>query len=584
MDEIKLPNRSVLEMGHLIEPHGGKLINLYCPPELIENHKKQSINYFSIDLTARQLFDLELILNGGFSPLQGFMTKDEYDSVLEKTTLPNGTIWPIPVYLDVEEKTAGELMRGQSIALRDLEGFMLAVMTISDIWKPDKIREARQIYGTEDPRHPGVAQLLESKNYYYIGGKILGLQPPIHYDYKMLRLNPSDSRAFFQRMGWRRIMAFDTNKPLHNAHKEMALLASRQNKVNIFMHPIVGLTHPTDIDHYARVRCFEAIIKTFPADSVILGLLPLAMRMAGPKEALWHAIIRKNYGCTHFMVAPDHADPFSSSSNKRFYPLGSAQKYVAEHEELTGVTMVELKKMAYLPAKAQYLPLDECKEDESQNLELSATELKRRLDFNLDIPAWFSPPEVVEVLKKAYPPRSKQGLTIFLTGLSGAGKSTIAKVLMSRFMQMGDRPVTLLDGDIIRKNLSSELGFSKHDRELNIVRIGFVASEITKNGGIAICAPIAPLELSRLKNRELISKYGGYIEVYVSTPLTVCEMRDRKGLYAKARAGLIKGFTGVDDPYQPPENPEIIIDTSDISPNEAAEDILLFLKKEQYIS
>jgi sulfate adenylyltransferase len=571
-------------MGHLIEPHGGKLVDLYCPQDLADSLKKQSINYFSVDLTPRQLFDLELILNGGFSPLQGFMTQAEYESVVDNTSLSNGLCWPIPVYLDVSEEVAGNISPEQTIALRDMEGFLLAIMTVSDIWQPDKIKEAKQIYGTDSTKHPSVEELLESDKTHYIGGKILGLQQPVHYDYKMLRLNPTDSRAFFQRMGWRRIMAFDTYKPLHSAHKEMALLASRQNKVNIFMHPIVGLTHPGDIDHYARVRCFEAIIKTFPNDSVIFGLLPLAMRMAGPKEALWHAIIRKNYGCTHFMVAADHADPFASSGRDLFYPPGAAQEYVAKHEAVSGVKMVAFKKMVYLPNKVQYVPVDQCSESETQTLELSGTELRRRLAFNLEIPAWFSPPEVVAVLKKAYPPRCRQGLTLFLTGLSGAGKSTIAKVLMSRFMQMGDRPVTLLDGDIVRKNLSSELGFSKRDRELNIIRIGFVASEITKNGGVAICAPIAAIAKSRLHNRLLISKYGGYIEVHIATPLDICEKRDRKGLYAKAKAGIIKGFTGIDDPYEIPKNPELNIDTTDMTPDEAAEDILLYLKKEGYIS
>lgn len=570
-------------MSHLIEPHGGKLVDLYCPPDLADSLKKQSINYFSIDLTPRQMFDLELILNGGFSPLQGFMTQEEYESVVENGVLPDGLCWPIPIYLDVSEDVAKNISLDQPVALRDMEGFLLAIITVSDIWQPDKIKEAKEVFGTESPDHPSVEELLESGRTYYLGGKILGLQQPVHYDYKMLRLNPSDSRAFFQRMGWRRIMAFDTYKPLHNAHKEMALQAARQNKVNIFMHPIVGLTHPGDIDHYARVRCFEAIIKTFPTDSVIFGLLPLAMRMAGPKEALWHAIIRKNYGCTHFMVAADHADPFASSGRDLFYPHGAAQEYVARHEDVSGVMMVAFKKMVYLPEKVQYVPTDQCGEDEKQFLELSATELRRRLAFNLDIPSWFSPPEVVAVLKKAYPPRCKQGLTIFLTGLSGAGKSTIAKVLMSRFMQMGDRPVTLLDGDIVRKNLSSELGFSKRDRELNIIRIGFVASEITKNGGVAICAPIAAIAKSRLHNRMQISKYGGYIEVHIATPLEICEKRDRKGLYAKAKAGMIKGFTGIDDPYEIPKNPELIIDTTDITPDEAAEDILIYLKKEGYI-
>lgn len=571
-------------MGNLIEPHGGKLVDLYCPEDLTDSLKNQSINYFSIDLTARQLFDLELILNGGFSPLQGFMTQAEYESVLENAALPNGLCWPIPVYLDVTAETAQNITLDQPVALRDMEGYLLAIITVSDIWQPDKTREAGQVYDTGSRAHPSVKELLDSDRTHYIGGKIMGLQHPIHFDYKMLRLNPVDSRAFFQRLGWRHIMAFDTYKPLHNAHKEMALLAARQNKVNIFMQPIVGLTHPGDIDHYARVRSFEAIIKTFPSDSVILGLLPLAMRMAGPKEALWHSIIRKNYGCTHFMVAADHADPFASSAHDLFYPPGAAQDYVADNEDGSGVKMVAFKKMVYLPNKVQYIPADQREDDETATLELSATELRRRLAFNLDIPEWFSPAEVVAVLKKAYPPRCKQGLTIFLTGLSGAGKSTIAKVLMSRFMQMGDRPVTLLDGDIVRKNLSSELGFSKKDRELNIIRIGFVASEITKNGGVAICAPIAAISESRLKNRSLISKYGGYIEVYVATPLATCEKRDRKGLYAKAKAGMLKGFTGIDDPYEIPENPELVIDTSDITPDEAAEDILLYLKKEGYIT
>ncbi len=571
-------------MGHLIEPHGGKLVNLYCPQDLADSLKKQSINYFSIDLTPRQLFDLELILNGGFSPLQGFMTQAEYESVVDKEVLPNGLCWPIPVYLDISEETAKNISLEQPIALRDMEGFLLAIITVSDIWQPDKLKEARQIYGTESTIHPSVEEMLDSDKTYCLGGKLIGLEQPVHYDYKMLRLNPVDSRAFFQRMGWRRIMAFDTYKPLHSAHKEMALLAARQNKVNIFMHPIVGLTHPGDIDHYARVRCFEAIMKTFPDDSVIFGLLPLAMRMAGPKEALWHAIIRKNYGCTHFMVSADHADPFASTGRDLFYASGAAQEYVAKHEDATGVKMVAFKKMVYLPNKVQYVPVDQCSEDEMQSLELSATELRRRLAFNLDIPTWFSPPEVVKVLKKAYPPRCRQGLTIFLTGLSGSGKSTIAKVLMSRFMQMGDRPVTLLDGDIVRRNLSSELGFSKRDRELNIIRIGFVASEITKNGGVAICAPIAAIAKSRLHNRLLIAKSGGYIEIHIATPLEVCEKRDRKGLYAKARAGMIKGFTGIDDPYEIPQNPELVIDTSDMSPDEAAEDILLYLKKEGYIT
>ena len=570
-------------MGHLNAPHGGQLVNLYCSEEETELFKRESVHFFSIDLTPRQLFDLELILNGGFSPLKGFMIREEYESVLSNATLQNGLLWPIPVYLDVPEKVALRLSPGQQVALRDLEGFMLAVLKVAEVWKADKVREAVRIYGMGSTEHPGVARLLESGAEYYVGGEVVGIQPPIHYGYKMLRMTPAETRALFTKLGWRQVLAFDTHKPLHNAHKEMTLRAARQHYANILLHPIVGLTHPGDIDYYARVRCYEAIVRTYPPGSVVLGLLPLAMRMAGPREALWHAIIRKNFGCTHFMVAEDHADPRAFNGLKRIYPLGAAQKFVADHEAQSGMIMVELKKMAYFPSKAQYIPVEECPEQEGAFAQLGATELRRRLDFGLEIPPWFSPPEVVEVLKKAYPSRSRQGITIFFTGLSGSGKSTIAKVLMSRFLEMGDRPVTLLDGDVIRKNLSSELGFSRQHRELNIIRIGYVASEITKNGGIAICAPIAAISSPRLANRHLISKYGGYIEVYMSTPLSVCESRDRKGLYAKARAGLIKGFTGIDDPYEKPENPEIALDTSNITPDEAAEEILLYLKREGYI-
>ncbi|MCK5436516.1 MAG: bifunctional sulfate adenylyltransferase/adenylylsulfate kinase [Desulfobulbaceae bacterium] len=571
-------------MENLIEPHGGQLVNLFCPWDKAEDFKKESIEYPSLNLDSSRLFDLELLMNGGFSPLRGFMTRREYESVLKNNTLPNGLIWPIPIYLDVPEERARELETGEKIALRDTEGFMLGVMTVSDVWKPDKTKEALRIYGTESPDHPGVARLFNSVKEWYVGGEITGTADPIHFDYKMLRMSPHETRNLFRKLGWRKIVAFEAHGPLHNAHKEMTLKAAMEHGANIFLNPIVGLTHPSDLDHYTRVRCYEAIIRNYPPDSVVLSLLPLAMRLAGPREALWHAIIRKNYGCSHFMVAENHADPHSFSDKKLFYPCNAAQQYVADHEQATGVKMVEMKKMVYIPAKAQYLPLDECKAEESHTFqELSAVELKRRLDADLDIPAWYSPPEVVEVLKKAYPPRSKRGFSIFLTGLSGSGKSTLAKVLMSRFMQIGERPVTLLDGDIVRKNLSSELGFSRHHRELNITRIGFVASEIAKNGGIAICAPIAAIADARLHNRNLISSYGGYIEVYVSTPLEVCEMRDRKGLYAKARAGILKGFTGIDDPYEIPANPEVTVDTSTITPYEATQEIMLYLKKEGYL-
>jgi sulfate adenylyltransferase len=461
---------------------------------------------------------------------------------------------------------------------------MLAVVTVKDLWKPDKKREAEAIFGTHDPeRHPGVRNLFEYVESWYVGGSLEGIHLPLHYDFKELRLTPAETHRRFSQNGWRHVIGFQTEKHLHCAHKEMTLRAARAAGASIFLQPVVGLTHPGDLDHYTQVRCYQEILNKYPKNMIMLGLIPLAMRKAGPREALWHAIIRKNYGCSHFMVAQDHGDPFvSNGSRERFYPLHAAQETVQEHEEETGIIMVPLKKMVYVEDKAEYIAEDEVEPDMNVK-HISSSELRRRLENGLEIPEWFSFPEVVAELRRAYPPRSKQGFTVFITGLSGAGKSTLAKVLMVKFMEIRERPVTLLDGDIVRRNLSSELTFSKEHRDLNIIRIGFVASEITKNGGIAICAPIAPYEEPRRHNRELISDCGGYIEVYLSTPFDVCEQRDRKGLYAKAKAGKMTGVTGVDDPYIPPSNPEITVDTTDVTPDEAAQEVMLYLEEKGYI-
>ena len=550
----------------------------------IESLKQDALGYPSVNLNKRQLCDLELLLNRAYYPLTGYLCREDYESVLDKMRLTDDTLWPIPICLDVSEKMAQTLEKGQAIALRDEEGFMLAVLTIKEIWKPDKRREAHAVFGTDDPeKHPGVRGLFEQVAPWYIGGTLEGLHLPLHYDFRELRLTPSEAHRLFSQNGWRHVIGFQTQKHLHCAHKEMTLRAAREAGASIFLQPVVGLSHPGDLDHYTQVRCYQEIARKYPKNMIMMALLPLAIRNAGPREALWHAIIRKNYGCSHFMVADDHGDPFEdNSSEDRFYPLNTAQEMVRSFEEETGIKMVPLKKMVYVEDKAQYLPEDEV--EPGMNVKhISSGELRRRLENGLDIPEWFSYPEVVTELRRAYPPRSKQGFTIFLTGLSSAGKSTLAKVLVVKFMEMRDRPVTLLDGDIVRKNLSSELTFTKEHRNLNITRIGFVASEITKNGGIAICAPIAPYEESRRHNRELISRYGGYIEVYLSTPLEVCEQRDRKELYARARAKMIKGVTGIDDPYLPPSNPEITIDTSEVSQDEAAQEVLLYLEEKGYI-
>jgi len=547
-----------------------------------EDLRGKALGYQSLDLNARQLSDLELLLNRALYPLTGYLARADYESVVEQMRLGDGIVWPLPICLDVKEDVARSLQPGQKLALNDQEGFLLAVMTVQDIWQPDKLREALHVYGTKDPViHPGVQQLLEQVHGWYLGGPVEGLSLPVHYDFRELRLSPSETHRRFTQYGWRRVLGFHTEEYLHCAHREMVLAAARDIGASIFLHPVVGMESPGSLDHYTHVRCYQAFVDKFPKNMIMLGLTPLAERWAGPREALWHAIVRKNFGCSHFMVADDHGDPFARSDRELFYPRNAAQHLVAELSPETGIEMVPQERMGYLEDKARYVFLKDVGEEAVKSI--SSMELRHRLEWDLDIPVWFSYPEVVAELRKSFPPRSRQGFTIFMTGLSGSGKSTIARVLLVKFMEMRDRPVTLLDGDIVRKNLSSELTYSQEHRNLNVIRIGFVASEITKNGGIALCAPIAPYEESRRANRELISRYGGYIEVYVATPLEVCEQRDRKGLYAKARAGRIKGVTGVSDPYIPPANPEITIDTTHMTPAEAVQEILLYLEEQGYL-
>ncbi|PID71729.1 MAG: adenylyltransferase [Desulfobulbus propionicus] len=547
-----------------------------------EKLREEAIGFFSIDLNMRQLCDLELLLNRGFYPLSGYLNQEDYDRVISSMRLSNGQVWPIPICLDVSETVAQQLTVGQQVALNDMEGFLLAILTVEEVWQPDKLREAEQIYGTTDPQqHPGVKTLLQGGEW-YIGGIVEGISLPIHYDFRELRLTPSETHRKFTQYGWRRVLGFHTREYLHCAHREMVLVAAREIGASIFLHPVVGLEYPGKRDHYTQVHCYQEFVKHFPGNMMLFGITPMAERLAGPREALWHAMIRKNFGCSHFMVANDHGDPFAGANNGLFYPKHAAQELVEKMAPETGIEMVPEQAMGYVEDKAQYVFLKDVK-DAQEVKDITSSELKRRLEWGLEIPEWYSYPNVVNELQKAFPPRSSQGFTVFLTGLSGSGKSTIAKVLMVRFMEMRDRPVTLLDGDIVRKNLSSELTFTKEHRDLNVTRIGFVASEITKNGGIALCAPIAPYEEPRAANRELIGRYGGYIEVHVATPIEVCEQRDRKGLYAKARKGLIKGVTGVSDPYITPENPELTIDTSQMTPAEAVQEIMLFLEEQGYI-
>ncbi len=549
-----------------------------------EELRSEALSLTSLALSPRQLCDLELLLNRGFYPLSGYLSKEAYLSVVENMALPDGSVWPIPVCLDVSTDFAEKIESQQRIALTDQEGFLLAILTVKDIWQPDKEKEAFAVYGTADAaEHPGVAQLYERVKPYYLGGSVEGVSLPVHYDFRPLRLSPTETVRMFSMHGWRRILGFHTEEYLHCAHREMVLNAAREVQAAIFLQPVADLSNPGDLNYYSQIRCYQSFATKFPNNMIELGITPFASRKAGPKEALWQAIIRKNFGCSHFIVAEDQADPFRRSRERElFYPVGAAQQFVADFAPQTGIEMVRQRPMGYDQEQQKYVFLDSLGEDGAIK-KITSAELSRKLEYGEPVPKWFSWPEIVKELRASFPPRNKQGFTLFMTGFSGSGKSTIARVLLIKFLEMNDRPVTLLDGDIVRRNLSSELSFSKEHRNLNVTRIGFVASEITKNGGIAICAPIAPYAESRKENRELISSYGGYIEVYVATPLDICEARDRKGLYAKARAGIISGVTGIDDPYIPPQNPDLIIDTTEITPMEAAQEILLYLEEQGYI-
>jgi len=568
--------------SHLIEPHGGTLVDLMADEARAEELKAQSRDWASWDLTPRQLCDLELILNGGFSPLQGFMKQNDYEGVCENMRLADGTLWPLPVTLDVAEELADSLEPGSSLALRDLEGVMLAVLHVEDVWKPDLETEAQKAFGTTNPEHPGVDYVLNQTNPCYVGGRLEGVEPPRHYDYKEFRLTPAQLRQRFAAMGWRRVVAFQTRNPMHRAHQELTFRAVKERDANLLIHPVVGMTKPGDVDHYTRVRCYRSVLGYYPRNTAMLSLLPLAMRMGGPREAVLHAIIRKNHGCTHLIVGRDHAGPGSDSKGNPFYGPYDAQEMLQQHQEELGIEMVPFKMMVYLPDRDEYAPEDEVEEGTSTK-SLSGTELRERLATGRDIPSWFSFPEVVQELRNSHPERGKQGFTVFFTGLPSSGKSTVANVLLVKLLEMGGRPVTLLDGDIVRKNLSSELGFSKEHRDLNILRIGYVASEITKNGGIAICAPIAPYDSIRKEVRKTIEPLGGFVLVHVATPVEICEQRDRKGLFAKARAGIIKEFTGISDPYEEPADAELALDTTALTPEECAQEVLLALEREGYI-
>ena len=553
---------------------------LFVPEEAQLALKKHAATLPSWDLKPRQICDLDLLMNRGFYPLTGFLSEADYNAVLSDMRLADGSLWPIPITLDVSHDFAAQVSTGDEIALRDEEGVILAILTLSDKWIPDKAKEAALVFGADDVTHPAVAYLHHQAGDVYLGGAITGLQPATHYDFKQYRYSPNELKRHFQKLGWQKIIAFQTRNPLHRAHQELTFRAARAVGANLLLHPVVGMTKPGDVDHFTRVRCYEAVLDKYPSSTTEMGLLNLAMRMAGPREALWHGLIRKNHGCTHMIIGRDHAGPGMNKDGEPFYGAYDAQQLFTAHQSEIGLEMVDFKNLVYVQERAQYEEEDTIADSDNVTiLSLSGTELRRRLSEGLEIPDWFSFAEVVAQLRASHPPRAKQGFTLLFTGLSGSGKSTIANAVRTKLMEMGGRPVTLLDGDIVRKNLSSELGFSKEHRDLNVRRIGFVAAEITKNRGIAICAPIAPYAQTRQAVRQDIEAYGAFIEIHVATSLEECERRDRKGLYQLARDGKIKEFTGISDPYEAPEAPELRLETEGVDVDYCAQQVILTLEQ-----
>ena len=534
-------------------------------------------------VTPRQRFDIEMLLAGGFAPLNGFLTQKDYEGVMFDMRLENGQLWPIPITLDVNAALAKQLSLHDMLELYDPDNTLLAKLKVTDKWQPDKQLEAQTVFSTIDRKHPGVNYLLNHAGTWYIGGQLEAVSIPKHFDFLELRQTPAELKKLFAKRGWDKIIGFQTRNPIHRAHMELTLRAAKIHQANLLIHPVVGPTQPGDIDYFTRVRCYQKIMPYYPHNTALLSLLPLAMRMGGPREALWHSIIRKNYGCTHFIIGRDHAGPGVDSRGKAFYEPYAAQQLVKKYEEEIGITTILFSEMVYVKERQQYSATEEVKSNET-TLNISGTALREALLNEYPIPDWFSFPEIIDELRQSYLPKHKRGFTLFFTGLSGAGKTVLSHALLAKLKNAGIKHVTILDSDVTRRILANDLGFSKADRDLNIRRIGFVASEITKIGGIAICAAIAPYANARDENRQLISQYGGYIEVYLSTPLSECSKRDTKGLYAKAKTGALANLTGYNDPYEPPEHPEIIIDTSTLTVDQSVKKIMDYLLETGFIA
>lgn len=540
----------------------------------IESKFKDTLDLPRFNLKDRQLYDLEMLMVGGFAPLTGFMNEADYKQVVNEMRLESGSVFPIPVVLDVPDSFPHQV--GDEVMLCDPYGNPMAIIKIESRFQPDKEVEVKKVYGTDDMTHPGVRYVMNQMHDTYIGGKVTNLQLPERHDFKNVRYTPTELKALFKEKGWNEVVAFQTRNPMHRVHFELVKRAHEQTGLPVLVHPVVGMTREGDIDYITRVHTYRVVCEAYGKDFTQLALLPLAMRMAGPREALWHMIVRKNYGVTHFIVGRDHAGPGKDSKGESFYSPYEARDLAEKYAEEVGIKIVPSAELAYVKERQAYVSMEELKDGEVTE-SISGTEFRRRLFAGEDIPEWFSFPESIAELRVGVDKQKRRGITLFFTGLSGAGKSAIATIVATKLLEIQNREVTFLDGDVIRNHLTSELGFSKEHRDLNVQRVGYVASEITKHGGIAICSLIAPYAQARNKARELVESHGTFVEVFVSTPLEICEQRDVKGLYEKARKGIIKQFTGISDPYEEPKTPEIILEAGGGTPEIHADRVIEIL-------
>ena len=554
----------------LITPMGGRLVNLCVDAEMAEELKAKAAALPSLQISERSVFDLEILATGGFSPLERFMGEADHERVVEEMRLADGTLFPIPLTLPVAPQE--NIRLDDEIALRDPRNDLVAVIRLEEIYEWDLERVAERVFGTQDARHPLVAEM-HAWGKLNLSGRLRVLKLPQRHDFWQLRMTPSQTRARLEALGHANVVAFQTRNPLHRVHEELTKRAMAEVSGALLLHPAVGRTKPGDVDHYTRVRTYKALARRYyEPDKILLSLLPLAMRMAGPREALWHAIIRRNYGANHLIVGRDHASPGPGGGGKPFYGPYDAQELVTKHGSELGIGMIPFTELVYLPNEDRYEEVTRVN-SQMHTSSISGSQVRDEyLSAGRTLPDWFTRPEVAKILKEAYPPRHRQGVCIWFTGLSGSGKSTTAETLTVLLQEHG-RQVSVLDGDVVRTHLSKGLGFSKEDRDTNIRRIGFVASELVRHGGLVICAAVSPYRYTRNEVRSLVGEEH-FVEVFVDTPLEVCEQRDTKGMYARARRGEIKGFTGVDDPYEPPQDPEITVNTIDYSPEENARKIL----------